>query len=223
MDISRKDIKKLWGLAAGRCSYPGCGELCIEGETDDTFIIGEMAHVIAKRPSGRRGIPDGGDSSYDNLILLCPTHHKKIDQAPEGTFPEKVILGWKERHEAANTLASPTFNTVNDVANYIRQLLIENKTIWESYGPESAEASANPLSNLSEMWTLRKLDTIIPNNNRIIRCIQKNRNCFDNDSYKVACLFVEHAKGFEHSCYHRLERVPRFPQQFEEMVIAYAG
>lgn len=25
MSISEKDVKKLWGLSAGRCAFPGCG------------------------------------------------------------------------------------------------------------------------------------------------------------------------------------------------------
>lgn len=71
MSISEKDIKKLWGLAAGRCSYPGCDENCLPFlDYDDPTIIGEMAHVIAKKPKGPRGQSDGGSDNYENLILL---------------------------------------------------------------------------------------------------------------------------------------------------------
>ena len=72
--IPEKDIKMLWGRAAGRCSYPQCQIECIAFVSDTPFIIGEMAHIVAKAPSGPRGIPSCGDNTYDNLILLCPTH-----------------------------------------------------------------------------------------------------------------------------------------------------
>ena len=224
MGVSSKDIKKLWGLAAGRCSHPGCGTLCIDFVADEPIIIGEMAHVIARRPAGRRGIPGGGEESYDNLILLCPTHHTMIDKSTEGTFTANDLLAWKTIHEdnVADTLASPAFRTINEVAKYIQKLLIENRTTWETYGPESVEATTNPLSNLVRLWTFRKLDTIIPNNLRIIESIQRHKILFDDESYNLACAFYEHAKGFESSCYNRLEGIPRFPQQFAKMVTAHA-
>ncbi len=93
MPISEQDIKKLWGLAAGRCSKPGCGDDCVKFFGADPTIIGEMAHVIARQPKGRRGVPGGGSNSYDNLILLCPTHHTEIDKAPEGAeFPQLTCI-----------------------------------------------------------------------------------------------------------------------------------
>ena len=78
MTISSKDIKKLWGLAAGRCSCPGCSEACIKFFRDgDPTVIGEMAHVVAKKPGGPRGVVSGGDDTYENLVLLCPTQDRK--------------------------------------------------------------------------------------------------------------------------------------------------
>lgn len=49
MSISDKDIRKLWGLAAGKCSFPSCGVDCIPFlNAENPTIIGEMAHIIAK-------------------------------------------------------------------------------------------------------------------------------------------------------------------------------
>jgi hypothetical protein len=41
-----------------------------------------MAHVIARQPRGRRGVPEGGSNSSENLILLCPNHHREIYDRP---------------------------------------------------------------------------------------------------------------------------------------------
>ena len=111
MAITEKDIKKLWGLAAGRCSRPGCDESCIKFLSSDPTIIGEMAHVVAHSPIGPRASATGGADTYDNLILLCPTHHTEIDKAPPGTDSAKLLqpiqtvrdmvlwLNWVQQHQ----------------------------------------------------------------------------------------------------------------------------
>ena len=225
MAVSPKDIKKLWGLAAGRCSRPGCNELCIRFLADDPTVIGEMAHVIARRPNGPRGNATGGDDTYENLILLCPTHHTEVDKSPEGTFPADILFAWKQEHErsVAEALEAPRFATRHCLAVYVQRLLIENHTFWKTFGPESDAAQANPLSNLAYIWSLRKLDTVVPNNRRIAEAIRNNEGLFDAEGYKAACAFIAHAEGFELSCYERAEDVPRFPTRFDEVITTYAG
>lgn len=94
-----KDVKTLWGRAANRCAFSDCKiELTIDGEID---TLGEMAHIIAKSPDGPRGksdISSESRDSYENLILLCPTHHKIIDNSPEEWTVEK-LKQTKEQHE----------------------------------------------------------------------------------------------------------------------------
>ena len=75
-----KDVKLLWGRSGNRCAFPGCKiELTSSGSSQ---AIGEIAHIIAKSKDGPRGdeelIIDKRDD-YENLILLCPTHHAIID------------------------------------------------------------------------------------------------------------------------------------------------
>jgi hypothetical protein len=220
MGINEKDIKKLWGLSAGRCSYPSCNQECITFVDSDLIVLGEMAHVIAKSPTGPRGVPTGGEDTYENLVLLCPTHHAEVDKAPAGVYPREVILRWKKVHEAgvAAALRSPVFNTRTELCAYIKHRLVENKTLWAAYGPESAAARKNPYSNLYRLWQFRKLSTIVPNNRKIIDAIQRNSHFFDGSQYEIARSFVEHAEGFEQSSYERLEDIPRFPTTFEEVI-----
>ncbi len=171
MTISTKDIKKLWGMAAGRCSKPACGTDCIRFlAQEDPTVIGEMAHIIAKKPDGPRGKPLGGEDTYENLILLCPTHHTEIDKAPEGTFPEEELYRWKKDHEKkiTDSFKSPLFRSRETMAIAVKRLLIQNHRLWKDSGPESDEAKSNPLSNHVEIWNLRKLDTVVPNNQKII-------------------------------------------------------
>jgi hypothetical protein len=226
MTISDKDIKKLWGLAAGRCSKPGCDEQCIKFLTpSDAMVIGEMAHVIARKADGPRGIPGGGDDTYENLILLCPTHHREVDKAPEYAYPATLLLEWKKHHEehVQQAFLSPRYSNRTQLGTAIKKLLIRNKAIWQQCGPESDEAKRNPLSNLHEFWELKKLDTIVPNNRKIKLIIEQNHDFFEVQDFETCAQFIQHAEAFERSCYARTEGVPRFPKAFEEVINLYAG
>ena len=221
MRILEKDIKKLWGLAAGRCSYPDCDDNCLPFlDCNDPTIIGEMAHVIAKRPKGPRGKNDNSNNNYENLILLCPNHHSRIDKAPEGKFKIEEILKWKKDHEdqIASSFTSPIFKNKISLCSQIRKLLIENHQIWLKYGPESLSAKNNPLSNMHEVWELRKLETLVPNNRKIINLILTNKDLFSIKEYEHCCIFIEHAEGFEENAYMRREGIPRFPKEFQEVI-----
>ena len=224
MTISANDIKILWGMAARKCSKPGCGEECIKF-IDDTgpTVIGEMAHIIAHSPEGPRGVSEGGEDSYGNLILLCPTHHTETDKSPTGSFSEATLREWKRLHEDAikASFASPKFASIRQFAFAVKRLLFQNKAAWQTYGPESEAAKSNPLSNLYEVWNLRKLDTIVPNNRRIINLIRANEDIIPLEDLPAFVLFIEHAEGFERNCYNRTEGIPRFPSQFEGAIDSY--
>ena len=221
MAISEKDLKKLWGLAGGICSHPQCNCDCIPflDESDPT-VIGEMAHVIAKSAAGPRADGVGGDDTYANLILLCPTHHTLIDKAPQSKFPVELLHQWKADHESAlrRTLTSPVFGDRNQLFGFLGPLLVENHACWKTYGPEGALATTNPVSNAHRIWDFRKIAIIVPNNSRIASAIKQHRSFFKSDEYRLCADFIEHAAGFEHNCYTPYDDVPRFPAAFEEMV-----
>lgn len=218
MAISESDIKRLWGNAAGRCAYPGCGQDCLAFVNGQALVvIGEMAHVIAKKPDGPRGRPEGGEDTYENLILLCPTHHTLVDKAPEGAFPESMLKEWKHALEAQirSSLQAPSFASRTELNLFVRKRLIENYACWSTYGPEGAIAQANPNSGAGDIWPYRKLSLLIPNNKSIVSAITGNFHFFSSDEYKLCCEFVEHASGFEQSCLTPLENIPRFPDGFD--------
>lgn len=217
MNISEKDLKKLWGRAAGRCSYPGCGMNCLPYLNDsDPTVVGEMAHIIARSPKGPRAIKTGGTDTYNNLILLCPNHHTLIDKAPTKTFPVKTLLKWKTDHEQSieNSLKSPLFNERKQLDRFVGERLIENRICWATYGPDSNAARKNPFSSLGLIWPFRKLALIIPNNRSIISALQSNKNLLSLQELEIASAFIEHAEGFERSSITPMEDIPRFPTNF---------
>lgn len=100
----RPDREVLWGLAAGRCAYPGCTQVCVKEATehDPTVPVGIAAHIIAHSDTGPRGDPDFPEAArgrYENLILLCPTHHAIVDKQPY-TFTSDELRQWKADLEA---------------------------------------------------------------------------------------------------------------------------
>ena len=220
MGIFVPDVKRLWGKAAGRCSYPTCGSDCLPFlDEDNPTVVGEMAHVVARSPDGPRGCPAENDDSYANLILLCPTHHRLVDKAPEGKYTAATLLGWKADHEGkvAKALAAQVFCTRARLDQFARTILAENRACWSRYGPESDAARKNPNSTAGLFWPFRKLSLIVPNNRKLIVAIQANSTLLNPEEYRIACDFVEHAEGFECNCKTSTEDVPRFPLAFEKL------
>ncbi|MBX3357326.1 MAG: HNH endonuclease [Phycisphaeraceae bacterium] len=101
MAISERDIKLLWGRAAGHCSAPGClVSLLPLLDNSGSVVMGEMAHVIGRRPGSARNDSGAGEGDgYDNLILLCPNHHTVVDKA-EADYPPATLRQWKAVWEA---------------------------------------------------------------------------------------------------------------------------
>lgn len=218
MATSDSDLKMLWGRAAGMCSNPDCGiDLTSIPTNGRAFNIGEMAHMIAREPNGPRGVPEGGSDSYDNLILLCPTCHRKIDKSPLGTYTIVQLKEWKRVHEdeIRKRGREIKFGSIEELKQHVSLLLFENKDLFDSYGPHS-EAAQDPESNVWKTWRLRKLDRIIPNNRKIINLIESNINLLNGTMLKAFVAFKSHANAFEENQYQISDDYPRFPPSFSE-------
>ena len=91
-----KDIKILWGRSGNRCAICKL-ELTADGSME---TLGEMAHIVGQSQNGPRGNYDLPDrDTYDNLILLCPTHHVEIDKN-HTAWPIERLRAIKADHEA---------------------------------------------------------------------------------------------------------------------------
>lgn len=90
-------IKKLFALSGNECAAPQCKNRLIE----DDVILGEICHIEAAEenwPRYNRNSDDEYRRSFQNLILLCQTCHKKID-SDENLYPVSLLKSWKEEHE----------------------------------------------------------------------------------------------------------------------------
>jgi hypothetical protein len=172
-------------------------------------------------PRGTAGAD--GDDSYENLILLCPTHHTLVDKAPQ-SYPADLMLSWKRNHETrvASALSSPSFQTLRELYAFAKRRLAENEHLWKQFGPESTPAANNMLSSSAQYWMLRKLDTVCPNNRRIINAFLSHESMVPEEAWREFVRFKAHAEAFEASAYERGDRdaVPRFPKAFAEALEA---
>jgi len=116
MAISNQDIKKLYALSAGKCNL--CKISLFPNRQN--IHIGEMAHIIAKSSQGPRGIGEQqNNNSYENLILLCPTCHTKVDKAPS-IYTKEYLYKTKQNHE--NNIQNRINNPIKDRQEDIKAL-----------------------------------------------------------------------------------------------------
>ena len=87
-----------------QCAFPGCTSPLVEPGTGQSgpAVISDICHIYASSPNGPRGqgsLTEDELKSIDNLILLCPNHHRVVDRQPE-TYTAELLKQWKEEHEA---------------------------------------------------------------------------------------------------------------------------
>lgn len=221
-NISEKDIKKLWGRSAGRCSL--CHEKLLPLIDENVDVIGDMAHVIAYKKDGARGDANAEyDNSYDNLILVCPTCHRVIDHNPQ-KYSCEALLTIKQTWESnVENALEVKYETQSEALQMIVALMEENREIWLQCGPDSEIAQRDPASNMADYWTLRKLDTIVPNNRKIIKIGDTFLSRMPAKLRSLFCRFKEHARMFEQGCYSPLDNPLRFPKGFDKEMKRYAA
>lgn len=99
MGISKRTVKKLWFASGNECAHPDCDQELVDFE-DDT-IMGIQCHIRARRSGGPRyddGMVESERNGYSNLLLLCPTHHRMVDESPN-KYPPEILEEWKQQHE----------------------------------------------------------------------------------------------------------------------------
>jgi hypothetical protein len=224
MAIADKDIKLLWGRAAGRCSAPGCKlDLTPLLEKSGPVILGEMAHVIGRKPGAARSDSNvGADDTYDNLILLCPTHHTMVDKAP-ADYPTELLHKWKAEWEAQVAGIGVQVKTRADLFREIATRLTLNHTAFQEWGPNSGRAAASPQScQAAAIWQLRRLSVIVPNNRAVIALVRTNSALLTGPEWAMAAKFIEHAEFYESHCGDPKDATAYlpFPTAFADMIHA---
>ncbi|EFE3929091.1 HNH endonuclease [Escherichia coli] len=230
MAISNKSIKLLWSNAAGRCSFPDCKvRLSVEEAAEVApYTIGEMAHIKGNKPgSNRYDEEQSADErdSYENLILLCPTHHTLIDKVEnEDKYSVEILHEMKRAHEnfISNRLSAIKLEHIEQLKDLISVYMAENYQAWEQYGPMSDNARKNPHNDqIYALWTSERLSTIVPNNREITKILQANRDLFTRTEQRLVSKFIQHVESYEQWVNDKIpyNSIQRFPSDFEAFVL----
>lgn len=97
--ITELTIKKLYSMSGNHCAFPDCTQMFFN--VDNKTNVSNICHIEAAEQGGQRYNPNSDDEyrrSFDNLILLCPNHHKVTDDVQKYTVT--VLKDMKKQHEA---------------------------------------------------------------------------------------------------------------------------
>ncbi|MCW5553985.1 MAG: hypothetical protein KIS67_17750 [Verrucomicrobiae bacterium] len=69
-------------------------------DSDPESVIGDECHIVGQKIDGPRGANTdrGNIDEYENLVLLCKTHHKLVDDQPT-KFSVEFLCSLKTVHE----------------------------------------------------------------------------------------------------------------------------
>jgi hypothetical protein len=139
-----KTLKRLFGLAGNRCSFPSCEATMADGLSAKNANI---CHIEAAKPGGERfnaSMTDKERADYSNLILLCPRHHDITNDVRKYTVTSLQAMKAAHEREIQQRLAedSPLQkrpSLLTDVINKIVSVTIddvEDKPINNSFSIE---------------------------------------------------------------------------------------
>ena len=229
MAITQKSIKILWSAAGGHCAFPGCWERMCYHEAEDAapFTLGEMAHICGDKPGANRHDASQSDAErddYQNLILLCPTHHTLIDRKEnEAEYTVDALHKMKAEHEARvlACLEIAPMTTKAEIASALLPLLEENRQSWAQYGPRSELALSQPHNEAAHaVWVSERLSVIVPNNRKLAAALKAHRRLFDTGELATITTFLMHVRSYEQWVQDAIpyEAVKRFPVDFDDLI-----
>ena len=108
MSISDQTRKVLWTRAHDRCAFPGCSQTLTLNEVNTSTgeryitVVGEQAHIRSPKPGGPRHDPEFDQhklDDYQNLILLCSTHHTQIDANDGVGYDVDTLIKMRRKQE----------------------------------------------------------------------------------------------------------------------------
>ena len=158
---TRPDLNLLWSRSGGLCGFPGCQVNCVEpaNDNDASTTVGRIAHIEAHSDSGPRANPNLSQperDAYDNLILICATHHDLVDGQPN-TYTVDTLRDWKTAQEEryrqflAQAMPQITFVELEAITNVLvngEQSTVSPITVI----PPQDKFDRNGLTGQSILW-----------------------------------------------------------------------
>lgn len=93
-------VKTLFALSCNRCAFPGCDERLADPQWEG--VRADLAHIRGERAGAPRYDPDMTDAernAVENIIILCPNHHREIDRLRPQDWSAEDLMRLKAEHE----------------------------------------------------------------------------------------------------------------------------
>ncbi|HDS1697278.1 MULTISPECIES: nucleotidyltransferase domain-containing protein [unclassified Pseudomonas] len=224
--------RKLWAQCGGYCQRPDCNQpLFAESEGVSVSLV-NVAHIIGHGVDGPRSehelAKEIDKDGFDNLIMLCLACHKIVDEL-ESQYPVEQMQQWKTQHASkiSTLFTTPSYNTEAHLLRTINDLLEENRIIFQEYGPYSDLVIHSDSGDALTTWRKRSLETIIPNNQKIITLIESHKNRFGYpwDTYRQMLKYKMHADAFQDNCLsdRKVSDYKTFPIEFDHFIKTKLG
>ncbi|NES80469.1 MAG: nucleotidyltransferase domain-containing protein [Moorea sp. SIO2B7] len=220
-------VRRLWAQCGGFCQNPNCNKYLFAEVEDKAVSLTNVAHIIGYGKSGPRSEHELANRidrhGINNLIMLCLQCHKIVDEL-EDQFSVEQMQEWKATHASKiNSLFDlPQIHDEKILLEQVNDLLYENRVIFEEYGPFSTQAFEGLSGDTYTVWRRRCLDTILPNNQRIIGLIKANKGNFIYpwEVYRQMMKYELHSDSFRDNCLleKKVNDYKLFPKEFDDFV-----
>jgi hypothetical protein len=154
--ISQKDMKILWGRSGNKCAICKTGVIQVKKEGNE-YPIGDMAHIVSENPGSARystKMADDEKCKYNNLVLLCPNCHVRIDNNEQEYTVEK-LRQIKKDHEnwvdesLKRYMPEMTFAELEVILKHLTNILISEDVCYVTI-PTKEKIEKNKLSSRVE-------------------------------------------------------------------------
>lgn len=203
MALSDKTRILIWSRSGFRCAICQKKLFVDEATTDDPSLVGDIAHIVAEKVKGARGVSPLTVEQRDlssNLVLLCKEHHKVVDDNAS-KYTVEVLTKIKHEHEKAmdDAMSLPDKATQRSIELYADILehwsttaSIEHWSGWTSYmlGSGQPRISKEVAAQLDDLRTWL-FNRIWPDHFPEIHRAMENFRRVLND---LMLVFQEHCK-----------------------------
>lgn len=219
--------RELWAQCGGFCQNPICNRPLFAVIDETQVSLANVAHIIGHGADGPRSDHELAEAidkdGKSNLIMLCLVCHKIVDEL-EKKFSVETMQAWKHKHseKISQLFQIPNINDESILLRDVNDLLDINGTIFRECGPFSDSVLRGTSGDGLLLWYKRCLDTIIPNNERIVHLIGTNRRNFPDqwDVYFQMILFKVHVDAFLDNCLskNKINDYKTFPSEFDHFI-----
>jgi hypothetical protein len=168
VEPTRAVLKMLFALSRNICYYPACEQPLADRRWP--AVMADVAHIRGEKPGSARydqTMDDETRRAFENLMLLCPSCHRRIDTLERDEHPverlEKIKLEHEERSGDARV-----WTTDEELSRFVVLLEVQTSVMaggtvdLSGAGAAGAISGSGSLSVAGAVGTAEEHDTAQP-------------------------------------------------------------